>query len=61
MGKILKLGILAGAIGGAVYTWKRLLGSDGGYGDLAAEMPDATFSGGTPNAADKLEEKRPGV
>ncbi len=61
MGKILKLGILAGAIGGTVYTWKKVMGSEGDYGDLAAEMPDAGSSGGATNAVDKLQENRPGA
>ncbi len=61
MGKILRLGILAGAIGGAVYTWKKLMGSESDYGDLAADMPDANDSGGATNSADKPKEQHPGA
>jgi len=51
MGKILKLGVLAGIAGGAVYAWKKMTGSTDSYGDVAAgsappsNPPDQRTSG----------------
>jgi hypothetical protein len=36
MGKLLKLGVLAGIAGGAVYAWKKMTGGADTYGDVAA-------------------------
>ncbi len=57
MGKILKLGIIAATIGGAVYAWKKLMGTEGDYGDMASDTSDSSSSGSAGSTEDKQNKQ----